>query len=177
MPMLQLELFALRKTVDEGLAELLRELAAQSPSVEEKMQVGDMHISDWSLFESSHPLIRKQRDELSSITSMMVGNKDVQICDAWFHISRTGSAFGRHNHTEIDEGSNFENRLSLVFYVDRGDPDGAGELRMYEPDMLIAPETGMILIFPAHVQHEVLQYQGQRDRIIIGCNLEILAAA
>ena len=176
MGMLQLELFALRKTVDDGLVDVLREFAAQTPSVDEKMRIGDMHISDWSLFDSPHPLISKQRAELTGIASTMVG-KDVRICDAWFHISRTGSAFGRHNHTEVGEGTNFENRLSMVYYVDRGDPDGAGDLRMYEPDMLIGPETGMILIFPAHVQHEVFEYRGQADRIIIGCNLEIMPAA
>ena len=171
MQMLRLDLFALRKTVDEGLADLLHAFAEQSESIDEGMRVGDMHISNWSLFDAPHPLIQKQREELTQIGSMMVGMQ-LNIYEAWFHISRTGSAFKRHDHTVVGPGTNFENRFSMVFYVDRGDPDGSGQLKMYDPDLLITPMTGMILMFPAHVQHEVLEYRGARDRIIIGCNLE-----
>ena len=169
---LQLDVLALRKPVDEGLSDLLHAIAGRTESISEPIVVGDMHVSDWSLFDSPEPLLRKQHDELQGITSSMLKGP-VRIYESWFHIARSGSAFGRHRHAVPEAGANQGFKFSLVYYVDRGDPNGTGQFRLLEPDLTLSPESGMILVFPAYVEHEVLEYRGERDRIIIGANFQL----
>lgn len=162
-------LFMVSKPVDDGLKALLYELQAGSDSIYETMKVGDMHISDWSLFDNPHPLIAKQKRDFSRICAALLG-APVNIFNAWFHVYRSGSAFKRHNH--LMPGKPGELQFAMSYYVSRGDDNGTGQLKLYNPDIVIHPKDGMLVMFPSSVDHEVLEYRGESDRIMIGCNLE-----
>jgi len=165
----RLNLFVANKAVDDGLCELLYEMVEETDHYKEPWRVGDMHISDLNLFKSPHPLIQKQYQELGKICSLLL-KAPVRIYDSWYHISHSGSAFKRHAHR--NKGAVIERTFSFAYYVRRGDDNGSGQLRMFNPDIVINPKDGLLVIFPGAYEHEVTEYVGKTDRIMIGGNME-----
>ena len=162
-------LLVAHKPVDDGLKTLLYLLqAASDESVNRHFTVGDMYISEWTLQDNRHPVIAKQCQDFSRICSAALG-VPVTLADAWFNIYHSGSALKRHNHYLTGRWA--EQQFSLVYYVSRGDDNGTGQLRLYNPDVEIHPKDGMLVMFPGTADHEVLEYRGESDRIIISCNL------
>ncbi|HUR40734.1 MAG TPA: putative 2OG-Fe(II) oxygenase [Verrucomicrobiae bacterium] len=106
--------------------------------------------------------------------------------DAWFHVTRPGGTFGLHNHPMAS--------WSGVYCVDNGHDGEAtsGELMFQHPastsnmfmDLAvanlkapwgIAPKSyllkpGQLVMFPSWVLHQVLPYQGPRERITVAFN-------
>ncbi len=167
--LVRMDLFVVRKPVDDGLIDLLYEMVEPSEHSKEAMRVGDMHISDVDLFKSPHPLIQKQYQDLGRICALLL-KSPVHIYDSWYHISRTGSAFKRHRHR--NENVPLQRTFAFAYYLSPGDNNGSGQLRMFNPDILISPEPGMFVMFPGTTEHEVLEYTGKTDRIMIGGNLQ-----
>jgi hypothetical protein len=163
------DLFMVNKPVDAGLKAILYERQAASGGIHGATRVGDMHVTDRRLFEDPHPLITKQKRDFSRICAALLG-APVSVLEAWLHVCRSGSALGPHNHLVPDRPG--ELQFTMSYYVSRGDDNGTGQLRLSRPDMLIHPKDGMLILFPSSVDHEVLEYRGQSDRIVIGCNLE-----
>ena len=167
----RMDLFVVRKPVDDGLIDLLYEMSETKLSVCETMKVGDIHISDWGLFKSEHPLIQKQQQELGRICAMLLG-ASVRIYESWYHIYRSGSAFKRHRH--LNDNVPALRTFAFSYYLSRGDDNGSGQLRLFDPEIIINPEPGMMVLFPGSTHHEVLEYTGKTDRIMIGGNVEQL---
>lgn len=113
-------------------------------------------------------------------------NMAVNIHESWCHITRDGGYHDMHMHP----GSSW----SAIYYVDIGDMDTAtknGANRFYNPnhtmwnDMGSAymtastsidfqAEPGMMIVFPSHIPHSALTYRGQKDRIVIAVNAQIM---
>jgi uncharacterized protein (TIGR02466 family) len=105
---------------------------------------------------------------------------------AWATVMRDGDYMIPHDHSDA--------HWSIVYYVDAGDTDLAahpesGGLTLVDPRragrpmpgidlfparFLVKPRTGMLVIFPAWLQHYVHAYRGQRPRIAISANLTVL---
>ena len=103
----------------------------------------------------------------------------------WANVNRRGD----YNRTHIHPGAAW----SGVYYVDAGDspPHGkpdSGLLVLHHPNIAAAaaffgdvtpsvhpirPRTGMSVVFPAHLAHEVRPYLGDRPRISIAFNAKI----
>ena len=132
----RMNLFVVHKPVDDGLIELLYEMSEAKLSLYETMKVGDMHISDWSLFKSEHPLIQKQKQELERTCAMLL-NKPVRVHESWYHIYSSGSAFKRHRH--LNDQLPAERTFAFAYYLSRGDDNGSGQLRLMDPDVFIHP--------------------------------------
>jgi uncharacterized protein (TIGR02466 family) len=102
---------------------------------------------------------------------------------AWSMVMRAGEYSAPHHHGEA--------QWAAVFYVDVGDgggPEPAGHLTFLDPrgarggaDPLglfavrqdLRPKDGLLLFFPAWLQHHVHPYQGSRPRISVSCNLSL----
>lgn len=104
---------------------------------------------------------------------------------AWANVSRRGDYNRLHTHP----GSHW----SGCYYVDPGAPDPerphSGMLQFIDPrpaaagetlpgmasgwDQLVRPKAGMIVLFPAWLQHAVLPYTGEGERISIAFNVRI----
>ncbi|HBE93062.1 MAG TPA: hypothetical protein DDW55_11235 [Gammaproteobacteria bacterium] len=107
---------------------------------------------------------------------------------AWFHITRMGGFQTLHDHPNAS--------WSAIYYIQAGDevPDRpeSGVVRFHDkrgfsPMYLDAgndniearfsweavplkPETGMMLIFPSWLAHEILPYHGESERIMVALN-------
>jgi uncharacterized protein (TIGR02466 family) len=104
----------------------------------------------------------------------------------WFHVTRSGAYFATHNHPMaswsgvycVDPGDTTEGEngaLSFInpaavanMFVDRGN------YRMIPPfsvrNFLIRPRAGELLLFPSYLLHQVMPYQGARERLTIAFN-------
>jgi hypothetical protein len=168
-PMLvNFNLLVAHKPVDDGLRTLLYLLQAESrDGVNHQFRVGDMYISPWTLQQIPHPVIAAQCKDFAQICSAVLG-VPITLTDVWFNIYHSGSALKRHNH--YMNGRWVEQQFGLVYYVSRGDDNGSGQLRLYNPDLVIHPQDGMLVMFPGTADHEVLEYRGESDRVVISAN-------
>lgn len=109
--------------------------------------------------------------------------------DSWFHITRKGGYFGFHNHAMAS--------WSGVYCVDNGGVDPAstddnGALQFINPHQLAGMfldsgnrrigspygmgnhafklDAGQLVLFPSWVNHQVLPYQGDGERITVAFN-------
>ncbi len=90
----------------------------------------------------------------------------------WAILSKTGSKGLRHRH----KGTH-----SYCYYVSNGhknDEKITGEMVMEKSytmavDKIIEPQDGLLLTFPASAYHHILEYLGDKTRIIIAGNLKM----
>ena len=104
---------------------------------------------------------------------------------AWANLLRAGNYNTLHAHPE--------SAWSGVYYVDAGEPAAADELggllELRDPrpavemvpapgwpfgnPLRIQPETGLMVLFPSWLYHQVHPYRGQRPRIAIAFNAPV----
>ena len=111
--------------------------------------------------------------DLVSLAKEAIGT-DVYFTDSWFTILSGGGFVDKHNHISDlckIKGFGDQGKYALVYYLDTGDQSGQepGYLKFYEPEDLILPSEGMVVIFPADRYHSV-RYSGSKDRVMIGVN-------
>ena len=113
--------------------------------------------------------------DLISLAKEAIGT-DVYFTDSWFTILSGGGFVDKHNHfSELSRIKGFGDQArnyALVYYLDVGDQSSQepGHLKFYDPESLILPSEGMVIIFPADRYHSV-KYSGSKDRVMIGANL------
>lgn len=105
---------------------------------------------------------------------------------AWANINSEGDYNERHIHPDAD--------WAVVYYVEIGTPESGfeknGKLEIYDPrtlassshmsgygfarGLVIDPEPGKMVLFPAWVEHGVHPFHGEGDRISVAANVKIL---
>ena len=108
------------------------------------------------------------------------------VTDAWFNITRRGGFFGVHNHPmaswsavycvsagEHDADQPDSGRLGFInpmaqMYLDAGNSQLGFpyQLGNYAFDL----KPGMLVIFPSWVQHQVMPFYGEGERITVALN-------
>ena len=107
--------------------------------------------------------------------------------EAWAMVMHEGDYTIVHEHGDA--------HWSVTYYVDAGDADlertpDSGALAVIDPrrsgrpiagvdpgsTFTIRPRTGMLVVFPGWLQHNVHPYRGTRPRISIACNLTLSTA-
>jgi tetratricopeptide (TPR) repeat protein len=127
---------------------------------------------DFELFNDKSQITRVIAQDLTKICQDAVAS-EVYIYDSFFNIYGAGAGTKIHNH--INNSDKFfglsKRKYSLVYYLDVGDQSGLepGVLRLFNPDQVIMPINGMIVIIHANKKHHAL-YDGKKDRIMIGVN-------
>ena len=135
---------------------------------------GDGYCTNFELFNSNSPAIKKLSKDLSAIASEALC-KDIASLkfDSFFNIFRSGAGASPHNHLiSYDKCFNlWHHKYSLVYYLDPGDRDckNPGIFKMHVPEVQILPEEGMIIIIPATRMHSSF-YDGLKSRLMIGVN-------
>jgi uncharacterized protein (TIGR02466 family) len=113
--------------------------------------------------------------------------------ESWFHITRKGGCKTLHNHAPFS--------WSMVYYVDEGGEAPAefpksGLIQFYDPRRVstnawdvglqglnpqtqvggfsIQPKAGTFVIFPSYLDHEVLTYHGDSQRMMVALNCSIV---
>jgi len=103
----------------------------------------------------------------------------------WANVNRSGDYNMLHSHPGCD--------WSVVYYVATGKPSDespmSGRIELRDPrpaavfakmpgfksgqPMLIKPQAGLMLIFPAWIEHQVHPFTGEGDRISIAINVTL----
>ena len=168
--------------VSENLIKVLGSLPTLSPEhekyVAENKSASDIrkggvkHSRGFSLFASSDPTIKLFEESFTNTVSEILRSK-LFIEDSFFAIYEGPSAATAHHHlNKWDEEFNLHSvKYAAVYYVKVGDigADQPGNLSLHEPDVLIQPNNGDLIIFPASRMHSA-HYNGLKKRIILGIN-------
>jgi len=133
---------------------------------------GNGKFSNFKLFENNSVVIKKIKDDLTTIMEKAV-KSEIYIKESFFNILKSGSGLHPHTHFgAFDKNIGYENqKFSLTYYLAIGDQksDEPGILNLYNPKKEILPTNGLLLIFPANQEHSAI-YNGKDDRIMIGVN-------
>ena len=157
-----------------------------------------MFESEFEVFSWPEPCVQKLREfclaALSRTIAQLNGYKAEEVArmqiasHTWFHVTRKGGYFGLHNHPMAS--------WSGVYCVSAGQDDGAhvdsGKLHFSNPlqvaNMFIDPANshlrppyamsgrsyrlvpGQLVLFPSWVNHEVLPFFGEGERITVAFN-------
>lgn len=121
--------------------------------------VGGWH-SPQTLFRVNHEdVICELQDRINTCAEKILKRK-VNIRHAWININRKGNSNRNHKHPYA---------LAACYYVT--DSYSGGEFVCTETSTKIQPKSGMLLMFPGDLYHQVLPYQGDDTRISIACNI------
>ncbi|OUU64202.1 MAG: hypothetical protein CBC24_07545 [Candidatus Pelagibacter sp. TMED64] len=168
--------------VDPELPKILCSLPTLSPHDESKevehksasqiRRGGVQHSKGFNLFDSNQPDIKQLKDKFVNTVSTLL-NSSIFIDDSFFAIYQGTSAAQPHHHlNEWDREFNLHSvKYAAVYYLAVGDTaaDEPGNLKLHSPDILIEPEVGDLVIFPASRTHSAY-YNGVEKRIILGVN-------
>src|SRR5262249_52179690 len=108
--------------------------------------------------------------------------------EGWANVNRRGAFNKAHHHAG---GRGNRNLWSGIYYVDEGglsSEAGGGLTRFedrsgvpkeimrcpdpFERELTIVPQVGLMVFFPATLNHYVMPYEGDADRITIAFNLK-----
>ena len=161
------------RPVERELIDSLYKIKSRDQEKYQAPTYGDAKGSDYKLFERSDSIIKKVKEDLTSILMNSV-KSDILIEASFFTIFSSGGGLISHNHlTKIDKliTNLSRKKFSLVYYLSVGDQncDEPGVLKLENPNQDILPHNSLIVIFSAERKHSVF-YKGQKDRIIIGVN-------
>ena len=145
---------------------------AENKSASDIRKGGVKHSRGFSLFSSSDPSIKLFEESFTNTVSKHLRSK-IFIEDSFFAIYEGRSAATPHHHlNKWDNEFNLHSvKYAAVYYVEVGDigADQPGNLSLHEPDILIQPNKGDLIIFPASRMHSA-HYNGLKKRIIVGIN-------
>jgi uncharacterized protein (TIGR02466 family) len=158
----------------------------------------ELYESDFNFFAWPETCVQQLREFCWSAMSRLIAQLNgygTEVMDqlaihshTWFHVTRAGGYFGLHNHPMAS--------WSGVYCVSPGDDDperpDSGQLCFSNPNQIAymyvdpannhmrAPYTmngktyrlraGQLVLFPSWVNHEVLPYRGQSERITVAFN-------
>ena len=148
--------------------------------------------SEPDLFDWQEPEIRKLAAELDSAIQQYVSFGQAAAVSlkirraGWANVNRAGDYNNLHNHPQ--------QHLAAVYYVkapppgNAGSPDGLLELRDPRPaagfngyqtlfsayPMRFAPEPGMLVMFPAFIDHLVHPHHDADARISLAINIQFV---
>jgi len=133
---------------------------------------------DYRLFDYGPSSVKKAGKELIELLENKM-DSEIIVADSFFNIFRKNSGIPPHNHLgniDVNPALNFKSqKYSAVYYLAVGEQDTEepGYLVLHCIDEKILPEEGLIVVFPAHVNHSAF-YSGSKDRILIGINFYTL---
>jgi uncharacterized protein (TIGR02466 family) len=171
-----------------GLEKAVRARAASQAGVKVSNTGGWQSQPD--LFDWPEPEVQKLAAELDRAIQQFVSFGQaapvrLNIRRAgWANVNRAGDYNNLHNHPQ--------QHLAAVYYVkaspagNQGAPDGLLELRDPRPaagfngyatlfsayPMRFAPEPGMLVMFPAFIDHLVHPHHGPEERISLAINIQ-----
>jgi uncharacterized protein (TIGR02466 family) len=112
------------------------------------------------------------------------GSLRIEMVESWVHITRDGGYHDQHLHPNCS--------WCGIYYIDPGDathrpPNGCNRFYApFEPNYRdfgttalntdpadVAPEEGVLVLFPSYLYHSGIVYRGARDRIIASFNSRV----
>ncbi|KZR69732.1 Photosystem I assembly protein Ycf3 [Prochlorococcus sp. MIT 1303] len=162
------------RPVTEDLISELYRINSKKLSATTDARHGNGLCTDFQLFNIKLPAIHKLSKDLKAIASEEL-SKEVSSLkyNSFFNVFNAGAGATPHRHVRAEDKrfNLWQHKYSLVYYLDPGDQncENPGILRMYNPDIEILPEKGMIVIIPATRVHSSY-YEGTKSRLMVGAN-------
>ncbi len=98
--------------------------------------------------------------------------------ESWLQFYKNGDYKVLHNHLRYNlEPTEHRNIWAGGYYISDGDPDiyqpysGRFSFNTRNKSYMIKPETGMIMLWPGDILHEVHPFYGRSERICVNFNL------
>lgn len=98
--------------------------------------------------------------------------------ESWLQFYKNGDYKVLHNHLRYDlEPTEHRNIWAGGYYISDGDPDlyqpysGRFSFSTRNKSYMVKPETGMIMLWPGDILHEVHPFYGKSERICVNFNL------
>lgn len=173
------------KSKNKRLRKIILEREKSDPGVRQS-NVGGWH-STADLWDWPNPEIqelcawvkRAAEDMTATVVPVQPGDQIVAepYGGAWANVLRDGGYNKVHNHPGAV--------WSAVYYVASGnpypDPPGNGNFEFMDPrpgnlhggKEILAPEPGLLMVFPAWLNHYVNPYHGESERISVAFNLTV----
>tara|TARA_B100000900_G_scaffold376015_1_gene358499 strand:+ start:114 stop:761 length:648 start_codon:yes stop_codon:yes gene_type:complete len=123
------------------------------------------------------------------ISNMTCFRENVSVeCDAWININPPKSFNAKHCHPNCDMASvlwikipknsgdiEFESPFNFLSYneMDSYNQDFKKKTKCYH-SYTYPPKEGVVILFPAHLQHKVHENKSSEDRISVSFNMSIL---
>ena len=174
--------------LNNELEKYIYELRKNDPEGISRSNQGGWHSKNFkfedSIVSKYAKLIEKNIHDVitSGYDWKYIPNK-VHITEMWSIVNKKNDINHKHNHQR--------NHLSAAYYVRA--PKNCGEIQFYEPaeiknmwsppinkanefnadKMAIKPQEGLLVIFPAYLNHMVKANQSNKDRIVISFNIKI----
>lgn len=111
-------------------------------------------------------------------TISLLNNEDVNpiLTENWLQFYENGDAKILHNHERYEEHE-YKNLWSGAYYLDDGNPkdlvkySGLFSFKIGETNYYIKPKPGLMLMWPSHLLHQVHEFYGERERIVLNWNI------
>jgi hypothetical protein len=105
-------------------------------------------------------------------------NANHTIDESWLQFYKNADYKVLHNHLRYDlDPTEHRNIWAGGYYISDGNPDkyqpysGRFSFNTRNKSYLVKPETGMIMLWPGDILHEVHPFYGEKERICINFNL------
>ena len=133
---------------------------------------GIQFSANYDVLDEPQQSIRNFKQQFIDTVSTLL-NYSIFIEES-FYVIYSGQSYTRpHWHLKpIDHKLNLSKvKYSAVYYINTGDVSATepGDLKLHDPDVLIKPQSGDLVIFSADRYHSVL-YNGNKSRLILGVN-------
>lgn len=172
-------LIAMSQSVPDAVSNMA---SGQSYFVNKWLSKSDLHLNPDSDIQS----LVKYAEDMASREFQPAGSAKLSVTSMWALVGEPGVEGERHEH---------EGRVSAAFYVAAGSsgPEDGGELQFFEtlgsrflrrvrarvglkpkeprPSHVVAPRSGLLVLFPSALTHSVSRYKGTDPRIVISINL------
>lgn len=140
---------------------------------------GVAEVAKHNLYESEPNFLDDPRLEgLATYLGTLCGailESDVDIKESWVHVTNGGGWHDTHCHPLFVHG------ICGIYYVQSAQCDletlnGVNRFHSpnpFEPHSIadIAPQDGLVVLFPGTIMHSATPYTGKDDRIVIGFNV------
>lgn len=98
------------------------------------------------------------------------------LTENWIQFYKDGEAKMLHNHERYEEHE-YKNLWSGAYYIDDGNPrefvkySGLFSFRIREKNYYIKPKPGLMLMWESDLLHQVHEFYGERERIVLNWNI------
>lgn len=176
-------------TLNDTLRTLMVRERAEAPGVVRSNRGPSWHSAP-DVAQRPHPSMRRLTrlivDHVAFCTDTLAASKGVELprhrwgIHGWATVLEQGGYMLPHDHAGAD--------WSAIWYVDVGDADPQSESgclvfmdrrpavgiiaqALFAESYVMRPQNGMLVVFPASLQHYVHPYQGSAPRICLSFNL------
>lgn len=172
-------LIAMSRSVPDAVSNMA---SGQSYFVNKWLSKSDLHLN----LDPDIQSLVKFAEEAANREFQPAGSDKLSVTSMWAVVGEPGLKGERHEH---------EGKVSAAFYVAAGSsgPEDGGELQFFEslgsrflrrvrsrlglspkeprPSHVVAPRSGLLVLFPSALTHSVSRYEGTDPRIVISINL------